>query len=142
MPPRFDPGKLARPAPSSLPSLHRSGEVDVGDSCTPQLFAEPYLNRSSQELEVAGWIREGEKATSSFLCRLKLVGDYEQRGEKSGTTSASSKVELVATDEHKGYCFLGKGLPDEVIRHSAGEYLRGHFHTQSIKSFWSLLKRA
>jgi hypothetical protein len=28
-----------------------------------------------------------------------------------------------------------------VIRHGAGEYVRGHVHTNNIESFWSLLKR-
>jgi hypothetical protein len=37
-------------------------------------------------------------------------------------------VRLVVTDENS-------------VRHSAGEYVRGDVHTNSIESFWSLLKR-
>jgi len=54
------------------------------------------------------------------------------------------KVELVATDEHPGYRLLAEGpdgLPHQVIRHSAGEYVRGEVHTNNIENFWSLLKR-
>jgi transposase-like protein len=54
------------------------------------------------------------------------------------------KVELIATDEHSGYRLLGVGdlrLPHEFVRHSAGEYVRGVVHTNSIESFWSLFKR-
>ena len=29
----------------------------------------------------------------------------------------------------------------EFVRHSAAEYVRGDIYTQSIESFWSLLKR-
>ena len=31
--------------------------------------------------------------------------------------------------------------PHETIGHSQGEYVRGKVHTQTIESFWSLLKR-
>lgn len=54
------------------------------------------------------------------------------------------KVELIATDEHSGYRLLGVGdlrFPHEFVRHSAGEYVRGIVHTNSIESFWSLFKR-
>ncbi len=60
-------------------------------------------------------------------------------------TAVSRKVDLVATDEHSGYRLLGFGLgeqyPHRVVRHSGGEYVRGLVHTNSIESFWSLLKR-
>src|SRR5712692_6051629 len=54
------------------------------------------------------------------------------------------KVELISTDEHSGYRLLGTGpepLPHEVIKHIAGEYVRGVVHTNTIEGFWSLLKR-
>jgi transposase-like protein len=61
-------------------------------------------------------------------------------------TAVSRRVDLIATDEHSGYRLLGLGgeqfgLPHKVIRHSGGEYVRGIVHTNSIESFWSLLKR-
>lgn len=55
--------------------------------------------------------------------------------------AVSDKVSLVATDEHSGYRYLGKGFPHEVVRHSAGEYVRGEVHTNNLESFWALLKR-
>ena len=33
------------------------------------------------------------------------------------------------------------GYRHETVRHSRGEYVRGQVHTQSIESFWALLKR-
>ena len=55
--------------------------------------------------------------------------------------AVSDKVKLVVTDEHKGYDTIGDTNHHEVIRHTANEYVRGEVHTNSIESFWSLLKR-
>ncbi|MGA7621686.1 IS1595 family transposase [Candidatus Binatus sp.] len=54
----------------------------------------------------------------------------------------SSKVDLVATDEYPAYDAIGVyGRKHGVVRHTAGEYVRGQVHTQNIENFWSLLKR-
>jgi len=50
-------------------------------------------------------------------------------------------VRLVVTDENKDYNYIHKDIPHDAVRHSAGEYVRGEVHTNSIESFWSLLKR-
>jgi len=55
--------------------------------------------------------------------------------------TVSDKVELVATDEHPSYGMLKRGYRHESVAHSLGEYVRGEIHTQSIDSFWALLKR-
>jgi transposase-like protein len=52
------------------------------------------------------------------------------------------KVELVVTDEHKGYDTMAEsGRPHDVIKHGENEYVRGIVHTNSIEGFWSLFKR-
>ncbi len=54
----------------------------------------------------------------------------------------SRNVSLVATDEAFHYRHLAKeGYPHDQVTHSRAEYVRGRVHTQSIESFWSLLKR-
>ena len=55
--------------------------------------------------------------------------------------AVSEKVSLVATDEHSGYVGLSLEYPHESVSHGRGEYVRGLVHTQTIDSFWSLLKR-
>jgi hypothetical protein len=56
--------------------------------------------------------------------------------------AVSEKVDLVATDESSLYFGLNKkGFKHESVRHTAGEYVRGVVHTQTIDGFWSLLKR-
>ena len=45
----------------------------------------------------------------------------------------------VYTDEARAY----EGLPNHAaVRHSVGEYVDGHVHTNGVESFWSMLKRA
>jgi LSD1 subclass zinc finger protein len=53
------------------------------------------------------------------------------------------KVSLIVTDENKDYNYIDRdrNLRHQSVRHSAGEYVRGEVHTNSIESFWSLLKR-
>ena len=53
----------------------------------------------------------------------------------------SEQVRLVATDENHAYKYVRRGLPHEAIDHSKDEWVCGEVHTNSIESFWSLLKR-
>jgi len=53
----------------------------------------------------------------------------------------SSQAELVSTDEHSGYRHLGRTFNHQVVRHSAGEYVKGDAHTNSIEGVWAQLKR-
>jgi transposase-like protein len=53
-----------------------------------------------------------------------------------------AKATLVITDEHAGYDAISVyDREHEWVTHGAGEYVRGDIHTQTIESFWSLLKR-
>jgi transposase-like protein len=53
----------------------------------------------------------------------------------------SDKVTLLVSDEWVGYRGLATEYPHEVIRHTHEQYVVGTVHTQSIESFWSLIKR-
>jgi len=54
--------------------------------------------------------------------------------------AVSTKVDLLATDEHSSYIGL-TDFPHAVVRHSRKEYVVGAVHTQTIDGFWSLMKR-
>jgi transposase-like protein len=56
--------------------------------------------------------------------------------------TVSTKVSLLATDEHSAYRFLGIGYPHDFVSHAAGQYVVGAAHTNTIEGFWSLLKRS
>ena len=48
---------------------------------------------------------------------------------------------MIATDEPGVYHRVNRHRPHEFGTHGRGEYVRGLAHTQTIDSFWSLLKR-
>jgi transposase-like protein len=76
----------------------------------------------------------------NVVCRMIENADTETL-TKFVRKTVSDKVELVATDEHSGYRLLKWTMPHDVVSHGSGEYVRGKVHTQSIESFWALLKR-
>jgi transposase-like protein len=77
----------------------------------------------------------------NVICKMIENADTETL-TKFVRKTVSDKVELVATDEHSGYRYLQYApLPHFTVSHSDGEYVRGEIHTQSIDSFWALLKR-
>lgn len=53
----------------------------------------------------------------------------------------SPEATTVSTDEHSGYRRLGRTYNHGVVRHGAGEYRAGAFHTNSIEGVWAQLKR-
>ena len=83
-----------------------------------------------------------------------VVGMLERKGEvrMEMINSASSKLlaEVVKkhvvpgsdliSDQWHGYMKVGKEYAHKIINH-AETYVRGNVHTNSIESFWSLLKR-
>ena len=55
--------------------------------------------------------------------------------------AVSTKARLLATDESPAYMNFGGPYNHQTVNHSEKEYVVGTVHTQSIESFWSLLKR-
>src|SRR5216683_1056046 len=64
-----------------------------------------------------------------------------QRLEKFVRSVVSDKVDLVATDSFQGYNRLDRDMRHETVNHFREEWVRGEIHTNSIESFWALLKR-
>lgn len=56
--------------------------------------------------------------------------------------TVSQRVTLIATDTNQGYNLLvDEGYRHRTVNHERKEYVRGAIHTNTIESFWSLLKR-
>jgi ribosomal protein L37AE/L43A len=52
----------------------------------------------------------------------------------------SNRVSLLATDERRAYRGLHE-YPHQSVDHSAGQYVVGAVHTNTIEGFWSIFKR-
>jgi hypothetical protein len=50
-------------------------------------------------------------------------------------------AEMGCADDLSSYDILDKYYRPERVNHSKGEYARGEVHTNSIESFWNILKR-
>lgn len=48
---------------------------------------------------------------------------------------------VLCTDDAGQYRHMGRDFRHEVVNHSAEEYVRGPFHTNSVEGFFSILKR-
>src|SRR3990167_2378326 len=56
--------------------------------------------------------------------------------------TVSTKVTILSTDDHAGYRrLMEEGFRHRVVKHTRREYVRGNVHTNTMESFWSLLKR-
>ncbi len=77
----------------------------------------------------------------NVVCKMMEQADWNTY-DKFVRETVSNKVSLVATDDSYHYRDLERmGYRHRSVNHSAQEYVRGEVHTQSIDSFWSLLKR-
>ncbi len=68
------------------------------------------------------------------------VGNTTQRALSGNVNAKIAAGSKVYTDEHLGYG--GVAHRHQTVTHSAGQYVRGKVHTNSIESMWALLKRA
>jgi hypothetical protein len=77
----------------------------------------------------------------NVVCQLVQLADTKTL-EAFIDMAVDRKVDVIATDDAGGYRRLrAAGYNHGTVRHMRGEYVRGVIHTNSIESFWSLLKR-
>ena len=88
---------------------------------------------------VVGARERGGKVTAQPVERTDsqtLIGFIETHAEQGST---------IYTDDAAAYGALVtifNGYQHDTVKHSAGEYVRGEVHTNSIESVWALLKRS
>ena len=83
---------------------------------------------------VMGAVERGGRVTTSVLKGTTTEDIHEF---VKGNINPQSKL---YTDNHSGYRDLDD-YQHESVNHSGKEYVRGVAHTNTIESFWSLLKR-
>ena len=96
------------------------------------------------------------KAGRGTAGKKAIIGARERGGKVVAqpleVTDSRSLVEFVEThtepgatvytDDASAYNALPSKYKHESVRHSAGEYVRGDVHTNSIESVWSVFKRS
>jgi translation elongation factor EF-G len=71
----------------------------------------------------------------------KVVEDTKAKTLTPEVIKNVKQSALVITDEWLGYKSLQRIYDHTFVKHNAGEYVNGIAHTNTIESFWSLLKR-
>ena len=93
--------------------------------------------RGTKKAPVIGAVeREGSVAAKAVDKKNMKGRNMRAFVRQHVNTEASS----LYTDEYKAYMGMSKVLPHSVIRHSEW-YVDGDIHTNTIESFWALLKR-
>ena len=119
------------------------GPVEADES----YFGGKNKNRHASKKQRNGRGPVGKMAVAGVVSRTtgKAVA---QKVEKTDTptlgrflTDHVEPQETLYTDEARAYTPLGTLYQHEAVNHSAGEYVRGHAHTNGVESFWALLKR-
>lgn len=97
----------------------------------------PKRGRGTKKTPVVGMVeRDGEvraQKASKFTLNSKNLMDLVRR-------HVNLKNTTLITDEYKGYLGMKYLVKHETINHSF-EYARGNIHTNTIESFWAILKR-
>jgi transposase-like protein len=93
--------------------------------------------RGTKKTAVVGMVERGGnvKAKSVAKNKLKFI-DFLKMIRKNIKVAES----LLVTDEYKAYSRMNKVIPHYSVNHSR-EYVKGDIHTNTIESFWAILKR-
>ena len=92
--------------------------------------------RGTKKECVVGMIERGGKVKTIIQKRLKFV---DLRGIVKNNVDVLNSV--LMTDDFKGYKPMKGLMPHYTVNHSAKQYVNGITHTNTIESFWAIVKR-
>lgn len=93
--------------------------------------------RGTKKPPVIGVVERGGRVRAKATEKDKMKGRHLRAFVRE--TIDVSAAHLI-TDEYKGYLGMTRIVPHSVIRHAVW-YVDGDIHTNTIESFWALLKR-
>ena len=93
--------------------------------------------RGTKKAPVIGVVERGGKVRAKAARKDKMKGRNLRAFVRQFVNTSYAHL---MTDEYKGYIGMSRVMPHSVIRHSKW-YVDGDIHTNSIESFWALLKR-
>lgn len=93
--------------------------------------------RGTKKTPVVGMVERGGKIKAKVVKKEKL----NHRGLSALVREhIDTKKATLITDEYRGYMGMSKYLPHQFVNHQEW-YTDGDIHTNSVESFWALLKR-
>lgn len=122
-----------------------SGEVEIDETYVGGKMANrPARIRKDQTEEVKEHYKK-----SAVLGMVERNGDVRAKHVKDTTQNSLippimnniSFGSTIYSDELKAYNILDRVYDHKAVKHSQGEYVRGRVSTNTIESFWALLKR-
>ncbi len=122
-----------------------SGEVEIDETYVGGKMANrPARIRKDQTEEVKEHYKK-----SAVLGMVERNGDVRAKHVKDTTQNSLippimnniSFGSKIYSDELKAYNILDRVYDHKAVKHSQGEYVRGRVSTNTIESFWALLKR-
>lgn len=94
--------------------------------------------RGTKKVPVVGAVERGGRV----VARVANPGDLSAKGiGKFLARFLDTAGTVLITDEYKGYNRVSESMLHAVITH-AEAYAEGHIHTNTIESFWAIIKRA
>ena len=94
--------------------------------------------RGTSKAAVVGAVERGGRV----VAKVSKPGDLSAKGiTKFIQTHVDPAGSVLITDEYSGYNRVGETMLHAVVCH-AREYANGQVHTNTIESFWALVKRA
>jgi transposase-like protein len=84
---------------------------------------------------VFGAVKRGGKVIT------KIIPNTTAESLVNAVKETVEEGSIMVSDEHAGYSSLKNIYKHVRVNHSAGEYVKGAAHTNTIEGFWSLLKR-
>ncbi len=123
----------------------RSGDLDImGGGGEPVEVDETYIGRKKGTEKRRGTAHK--MAVLSLVQRDGGVRSFQLNGTTAREIGAIvnanvSKEAFLITDEARQYQSIGKGYNHLWVNHSAGEYVDGPVHTNTIEGVFSIFKR-
>ena len=93
--------------------------------------------RGTKKAPVIGAVERKGSVAAKTVDKVNMKGRNMRAFVRQHVNTEASSL---YTDEYKAYMGMSKVIPHSVIRHSEW-YVDGDIHTNTIESFWALLKR-